>query len=225
VAVRRAGRRQGGDGAAGRREAILRAALREFATRGFEGARVDRVARMARVNKAMLYYYFGNKAGLYEAVLLQNFEKVHNALDGALALPLGAEGRLRAVLEALFRVLEEVPEHPVLLLREVASGGVHLPPAVLRRMGEAFLKVRALLEDGRRRGDFREVSPLVVHLQIIGAAVFLRAGAALRKRIAGSLGQEGLAAPPGEDFARQVGDLLLWGVGSPRQAVATRRRP
>jgi AcrR family transcriptional regulator len=225
VAVSKAGRKKGKGGASGRRDAILRAALREFAARGFEGARVERVARAARVNKAMLYYYFGSKAGLYEAVLLRNFEKVHGALDGALALPLGVESRLRAVLEALFRVLGEMPEHPVLLLREVAAGGAHLPPAVLRRMGEAFLKVRALLEDGRRRGDFRDVSPLLVHLQLIGAAAFVRASAPLRKRIAGSLGQEDLAGPSGEEFARQVGDLLLWGIASPRKAVAMRRRP
>ncbi|MGC8763807.1 MAG: TetR/AcrR family transcriptional regulator [Acidobacteriota bacterium] len=207
------------------REAILRAALREFAGRGFEGARVERVARAARVNKALLYYYYGSKAGLYEAVLLRNFEKVHGALAGALALPLPAEGRLRALVEALLRVLEEMPEHPLLLLREVAAGGSHLPPAVLRRMGEAFLKVRALLEDGRRRGEFREVSPLLVHLQLLGATAFLRASGPLRRRIAESLGGAGLAEPLGEDFARQVGDLLLRGIGSPPKAGVARRRP
>ena len=39
-------------------DAILAAAALEFAERGFAGARVDRIARRARVNKAMLYYHF-----------------------------------------------------------------------------------------------------------------------------------------------------------------------
>ncbi len=51
------------------RELILVAALAEFARNGFAGARVDAVARRARVNKRMLYHYFGSKEGLFQAVL------------------------------------------------------------------------------------------------------------------------------------------------------------
>lgn len=53
------------------RERILSAALREFAAQGFAGARVDRIARRAAVNKRMLYHYFGNKEKLFRAVLRQ----------------------------------------------------------------------------------------------------------------------------------------------------------
>lgn len=51
------------------RRCILDAALREFSTRGFAGARVDVIARRARINKRMLYHYFSDKAGLFRAVL------------------------------------------------------------------------------------------------------------------------------------------------------------
>lgn len=51
------------------RERILTAALREFAAHGFAGARVDTIARRARTNKRMLYHYFGNKEGIFSAVL------------------------------------------------------------------------------------------------------------------------------------------------------------
>lgn len=49
-------------------ERILRAAFREFAKRGFAGTRVETIARRARVNKQLLYYYFGSKQRLYEQV-------------------------------------------------------------------------------------------------------------------------------------------------------------
>src|SRR6185436_6606728 len=48
---------------------ILDAALREFAAKGFSGARVDVIARRARINKRMLYHYFGDKEGLFREVL------------------------------------------------------------------------------------------------------------------------------------------------------------
>ncbi len=51
------------------RSRILVAALREFAREGFAGARVDRIARRARINKRMLYHYFGDKEGLFREVL------------------------------------------------------------------------------------------------------------------------------------------------------------
>jgi TetR/AcrR family transcriptional regulator len=51
------------------RERILSAALKEFAAKGFAGARVDVIARRANINKRMLYHYFGDKEGLFKAVL------------------------------------------------------------------------------------------------------------------------------------------------------------
>lgn len=51
------------------RERILTAALREFSARGLAGARVDRIARRARINKRMLYHYFGNKDGLFREIM------------------------------------------------------------------------------------------------------------------------------------------------------------
>src|SRR6202044_1052358 len=51
------------------RERILSAALKEFAAKGFAGARVDVIARRATINKRMLYHYFGNKEKLFRAVL------------------------------------------------------------------------------------------------------------------------------------------------------------
>jgi TetR/AcrR family transcriptional regulator len=51
------------------RERILAAALKEFAAKGFAGARVDVIARRAAINKRMLYHYFGGKEDLFKAVL------------------------------------------------------------------------------------------------------------------------------------------------------------
>src|SRR5712691_4552165 len=51
------------------KERILTAALKEFSARGFAGTRVDRIACRAAINKRMLYHYFGDKEGLFRAVL------------------------------------------------------------------------------------------------------------------------------------------------------------
>src|SRR6201998_1354059 len=69
-----------------RRAAILQAAAQEFAEHGIAGARTDAIAREARVNKALLYYYFKDKETLYGAVLDDAFsglkDTVLRVLDG-----------------------------------------------------------------------------------------------------------------------------------------------
>jgi AcrR family transcriptional regulator len=67
--------------ALGAREKILKAALREFAKRGFAGTRVDSIASRARVNKQLIYYYFGNKRALYEELA----RTVHAEREAAIA--------------------------------------------------------------------------------------------------------------------------------------------
>src|SRR5215468_5480103 len=59
------------------RAAILKAALEEFSQEGVSGARTDEIARRAGVNKALLYYYFNDKEGLYAAALEDVFSGLH----------------------------------------------------------------------------------------------------------------------------------------------------
>src|ERR1700722_6532683 len=70
------------------RAAILQAAAKEFAEHGIAGARTDAIAREARVNKALLYYYFKDKETLYGAVLDNAFSglktTVFRVLDSTL---------------------------------------------------------------------------------------------------------------------------------------------
>jgi len=66
------------------RARILAAAVQEFAAKGFAGARVARIARRARVNKRMLYHYFGNKDDLFRAILGQ---KLGERMTWATAAP------------------------------------------------------------------------------------------------------------------------------------------
>ena len=58
------------------RTAIFHAAAAEFSDRGYDAAGVDRIAARARVNKAMLYYHYQSKRGLYLEILRDMFRAV-----------------------------------------------------------------------------------------------------------------------------------------------------
>ena len=197
------------------RERILDAASSAFAELGFAGARVDRIAARASVNKAMLYYHVGDKRALYTAVLMRNFEHVQDAVEAALVIRGSARRRLEAVISALTQVVREHPDHPRIVLREIASGAVNLPPEVLARMLAVVDVVRRLLEEGTAAGEFRPLDPVLTHLTIVGALIYLNATTPLRERAA-ALGPGFHMPEPTADVAGFLNDVLLDGI-----AVAT----
>src|SRR5712664_156350 len=76
------------------RAAILQTAVAEFSREGIAGARTDAIARSARVNKALLYYYFKDKEAIYGAVLDQVFGGLAQAIQNALSQDLPAREKL-----------------------------------------------------------------------------------------------------------------------------------
>jgi len=204
------------DSDGGPRQRILDAASAEFAALGFAGARVDAIADRAGVNKAMLYYHVGDKQALYTAVLLRNFDRVSHGLQLTLAGGGSPRERLVQVIASLSGMVREVPDHPRIVLREVASGAVHLPDDVLARMLEVVGVVQGLLAEGVAAGELRRTEPLLTHLAIVGAVVFLNAVAPLRERAA-ALTPAGALPAATTDIGVFLADLLLNGLaaGSP----------
>jgi TetR/AcrR family transcriptional regulator len=145
------------------RDAILRAALAEFAQEGLAGARMDAIAASAGVNKALLYYYFHDKESLYGAVLDRFFihltERVMRELDGA--APLGE--RLLRYTCAHFDCVAESPHYARLFQGELMSAGRGVSPH-LTRIAERYIRpiairVSELLRQGTANREFREVDP------------------------------------------------------------------
>jgi len=195
------------------RERIVGAASAIFADKGFDGARVDEIARRAGVNKAMLYYHVGDKQALYTAVLTHNLERVEEALAAASATEGPASARLQAVIGAIVGIVHSIPDHPRIMLREIASGGANLAPEVLRRMLGMIEVVGGLLAEGREAGEFRDTDPVLTHLSIVGAALFLTSINPLRERAA-ELGTALDLSAAETDIAGLLGDLALHGVSA-----------
>src|ERR1700733_10749825 len=135
--------------------AIVAAALEEFAQLGLAGARIDEIARAARVNKALLYYYFESKEHLYEGVIEQMFVTMTGALRGALGTADGPREKLLAFLDANFKVLAAQPAYARLLEQEVDIVKVFVnnlqpekAPRFFQQITPLLTEFRAFLEEG-----------------------------------------------------------------------------
>src|SRR5262249_9027657 len=109
--------------AGGTRERILSAAEQEFAAHGLRGARVQEIVARAGVNERMLYHYFGDKDGLYLAVLRRYFFSVTGPFEEALGAP-GDDPRerLTAIMRLYFDALVTQPNMVRLFFHEALSG-------------------------------------------------------------------------------------------------------
>src|ERR1041384_8581265 len=111
---------------------IVAAARTEFARRGFEGARVDQIARRAGVNKQLVFYYYHSKRGLFHAVLSRGARELEQAL-AQVAVPSGPPlARLAATLAAQFEFLTRNPELVVVLTQAGRSDARPFAPAINR---------------------------------------------------------------------------------------------
>jgi TetR/AcrR family transcriptional regulator len=164
-------------------EQILDAAAREFAERGYAGARVDRIARRAAVNKAMLYYHFASKRQLYRTLLRRMFARAAdrlNAIAGSAAAP---PAKLDRVIAELAALIQEHPVFPAIMMREVAEGGAHLDRPTLAALAAVPRAVAAIVEDGVRRRAFRPIHPVFAYFSLLAPIVFYLAGAPIRREI------------------------------------------
>jgi len=147
--------------------AVFRAAAQEFAERGYEAARVDRIAQRARVNKAMLYYHYRSKQGLYTAVLRDMFAAVGVRARAVADAPGAADAKLDTWIAAIVEEAAARPWFPPIMLREVASGAPHIDHATFTMMNGVYLAVRDVIEQGQREGAFRHGDPLLAYLMIL----------------------------------------------------------
>src|SRR5688572_2411357 len=172
------------------RPAIFQAAAHEFAQRGYDAAGVDRIADKARVNKAMLYYHYGSKQGLYVEVLRDMFRAV-GARTRAIAQGADvAEVKLDAWIVTIVEEAAARPWFPPIMLREVASGAAHIDAETFGMMNAVYTSMHDIIVQGQREGTFRQVDPLMTYFTILPAILIFFArqrvvAAAHRKNVQG----------------------------------------
>lgn len=205
-------------------ERIVAAAAEVFASSGFDGARIDEIAERAGINKAMLYYHVGDKERLYSAVLLDSIERALSLLRGATETLDSPSEKLQAILDTFAAFGTSNPEFIPIMLREVASGGRTLPEEMFLRMGAVFRVVADVLAEGVERGVFRPTDPLLTHVSLVGALMYLLATQPVRQRVARSSGMPVGDHTPAH-LARHIGNLFLHGLEAAPGAAAVSRKP
>ena len=166
------------------RDRVFAAAALEFAARGFAGANMDRIARAARLNKAMIYYHFASKTALYRAVLTDMFGAVRTAVTAVAASDRAPDDKIRDYIAAIAREAEARPHFPPIWLREIAEGGSHVDESTVAYLREVLAALGEIIAEGVRAGRFQPLPPFMVQIGIIAPLLVFFATSRIRDRVA-----------------------------------------
>ena len=154
---------------------ILAAATAEYSRKGLDGARVDKIARRSGVNKRMIYHYFGDKEGLYLAVLEKSYTAIRAAeFKLSLAGQDPVEG-MRTLVRFTWKYLVAHPEFLSLLSTENLHRAANLKklPHIRKLHSPLIGMISELLQRGVKRKLFRKgVDPMQLYISIAALGFF-----------------------------------------------------
>ena len=195
--------------AARTRQEILDVATREFADRGYAGARVDEIAARTRTTKRMIYYYFGGKEQLYIAVLERAYATARETERAVDVDHLDPRAAIRRLAELTFDHHESHPDFIRLVSIENIHRAEHM--AKSERLANlnfpAIERIERILERGRADGVFRrDADPVDLHAMISAFCVFRVAN----RHTFGTLFGRDLTDPDFRERYRQMlGDMVV----------------
>ncbi len=182
------------------RNAILDAAVLEFAREGLAGARTEAIARAAGVNKALLYYYFADKEALYGAVLDRVFSGLRERILAVLDRDLPPGEKILAWAGTHFDYIASNAIFPRVVMQEMsrirAGGSPHMRHLVESYFRPVSQRLIAVMQRGIETGEFRPVDPMHFVFSVVAMIVFYFSSSALIHVVRGTdpLAPEQIAA-------------------------------
>ncbi len=170
------------------RAAILQAAIREFAQEGMAGARTDAIARAARVNKALLYYYFKDKETLYGEAIDFAFGQLSEHMMAVLDRDLPPKEKVLLYVGTYFDFVASHDATRNLIQMETmraGHGSPHLKRVAQRYFLPIYTRLGNVIRQGTAEGVFRPVEPLHFIPSMVALVVFYFISAPVMKTVIG----------------------------------------
>ena len=157
------------------RARIVRAAIDEFAARGFKGASMDAIAARTDTTRALINYHFGGKEKIYLAVLEHVYSEIRQAEGGLDLDHLDPRAAIRRIVEFTFTYYLEHEGFVRLVVAENQARGRHLTKSrAMRNLNRPIIvRLADVIARGKADGSFRaDADPVEVHMIIAALGLF-----------------------------------------------------
>lgn len=142
--------------ATGAEQAVLEAAVKVFARRGYAGASVESLLAATGLSKPTLYYYFNSKAGLFRAIVGFALDECHRLMAEAVGRERDGQAELTAMADALFKFTLQHEDLMRLVFATVFAAPGELPPKSIdpAKRRRNFELVQSVMERAQKAGEF-----------------------------------------------------------------------
>ena len=147
---------------------IISNAIQLFSKKGYASSSMDELAKLCGLNKAMVFYYFKNKKGLYEAVMTQVLEEIQQTILEENVKYTKPIEELESFIRTYAKYACAHPYLPSLLLRELSDSGAVLPEMLFGAMRQLFALFSDILKRGEEKGCFHDAIPMVLYFMVLG---------------------------------------------------------
>jgi AcrR family transcriptional regulator len=199
------------------KERIFSAAVQVFAKKGRHGAKMEEIASVAQINKAMIYYLFTSKDNLYLEVLKMIISVINNRffknMENDTSKGLSPDKLLIMNIERQFDAFSENPDHTKILIEAMSTHAEEILPSVRALNDEDYRKPKEVMEkiisDGKSQGLFRDIDSENLMTSIFGMNLIFF----MTKSFADILGNEiGDEAQYLEKRKKNIIDLVMNGI-------------
>lgn len=188
---------------------ILAAAERIFAEHGLAGARTDEIARAARVNKAMLYYYFDSKERLHRAVFENLFKQASRMIEAEMPANASARQIILAFVDGYFAFRVAYPSYARLMQQLMMESPEECRRVAREYFRQGYDELTHAIRQGISRGEFHRVDAPHMVINILAMIVFYFSGAPVHSVL---MGKDALKPQAVAEHKRAVVDLLEHGL-------------
>ncbi|WP_331775117.1 TetR/AcrR family transcriptional regulator [Sulfurospirillum sp. 1612] len=147
---------------------ILENAIKLFSTKGYGSSSMEELATMCGLNKAMIFYYFKNKQGLYDAVIEMVIDEIYQTVHHDEEKVQDPMAELEYFIKTYASFACVHPYLPALLLRELSASGAAISEKLFFKMRKLFVHFSDILRRGEEEGIFKDAIPMVLYFMVLG---------------------------------------------------------
>ena len=147
---------------------ILSCATELFSKKGYSSTSLEELANMCDLNKAMIFYYYKSKQGLYEAVIAKVLDEIYRVVVNENENNKTPSEELESFIKtfALFSCTH--PYLPALLLKELSDNGTQISETLFFHMRKLYTLFADILSRGEKKGCFKDVIPMILYFMVVG---------------------------------------------------------
>ncbi len=151
---------------------LIDVAIQVFAEKGYEGARTDDIADRAGISKMSMYYYIGDKETLYEAVINDLIASAEHHIVSVISPEDTPENNMKKIIRGIAEVADKEPYLHAVLLRELISGGDHLPGDHSKGLQKQIKIIKSVIDQGKEEAVFFDADPAVLFFMLMSFFVY-----------------------------------------------------